>query len=45
MGIMSSILIGLMLFFPILYFVVRDAVKDGTLKALIEFERIKNEKG
>jgi hypothetical protein len=38
------LLIGAMLFFPILYFIVRGAVKDGTLDALIEYEKLKSEK-
>ena len=36
------IVIGALVFFPILYFIVRDAVSEGTLKALIEHDEMKN---
>jgi hypothetical protein len=36
------IIIGALFFFPILYFIVRDAVAEGTLKALKGHEEMKN---
>ena len=38
------ILLGALIFFPIFYYIARAAVEEGTLKALIKFERIKSEK-
>lgn len=42
-GTLGFIVIGSMLFFPILYYIVRGAVEDGTLNALLEYEKIKNQ--
>lgn len=36
------ILFGVMLFFTVLYFVIKAAVEGGTLKALIKYGEIKN---
>ena len=38
------IIVGAMLFFPILYYIIRAAVEEGTLNALMECERLKNDK-
>lgn len=39
---MALIGIGIIIFFVILHFVIRDAVKEGTLEALKEYEKNKN---
>lgn len=31
------------IFFGILYYIVRGAVEEGTLKTLIEYDRLKNQ--
>ena len=41
---LGLIFIGAMIFFPLLYYIVRGAVEDGTLNAFIEYERLKSEK-
>lgn len=38
------IILGAMILFPLLYYIVRGAAKDGTLNALIEYDRLKSEK-
>lgn len=38
------IIVGAMLFFPILYYVVRAAVEEGTFNALMACEKLKNDK-
>jgi hypothetical protein len=40
--ILGFIIIGGILFFSILYYIVRGAVEDGTLNALMKYESIKN---
>ena len=42
MGILIPILLVSLVFFPILYSVIRSAVEEGTLNALIKFEKTKN---
>ncbi|MGE5627904.1 MAG: hypothetical protein ACM3X7_07275 [Solirubrobacterales bacterium] len=39
----SLIILGSLIFFPILYYIVRGAVTDGTLNALLEYDKIKNQ--
>lgn len=41
---LGTVLLGALFFFPILYYIVSGAVEDGTLKALMEYERLKNQK-
>jgi len=36
-------IIGAIIFFSILYFIVRGAVEDGTLNALIKYNRLKKD--
>ncbi len=40
----AGILLGAMFFFPILYLIVRSAVKDGILNALTKYEEVNNQK-
>jgi hypothetical protein len=40
--ILGFIILGGILFFSILYYIVRGAAEDGTLNALIKYESIKN---
>lgn len=35
-------ILGAVFIFGILYFIIEGAVKEGTLKALMEFERIRS---
>jgi hypothetical protein len=37
------IIVGAIIFFPILYCIVCAAVEEGTLNALMEFERLKKD--
>ena len=39
---MALIGIGVIIFLIILHFIIRDAVKEGTLEALKEYEKFKN---
>ncbi|AGK99269.1 hypothetical protein [Clostridium pasteurianum] len=41
--ILGIIVIGAMFFFPIPYYIVKNAVEDGTLEALMKYEKIKNQ--
>lgn len=41
-GTIGLIVLGGMFFFPILYYIVRGAVEDGTLNALLKYESMKN---
>lgn len=43
MEILILSLIGASIFFTILYNIVRAAVEDGTLNALIKYEKLKNQ--
>ena len=38
------IIAGSIVFFSILYFIVKGAVEDGTLNALLRYENIKKDK-
>lgn len=38
----AGILLGAMFFFPILYFIVHNAVEDGILSALTKYEEANN---
>jgi hypothetical protein len=40
--ILGFIILGGIIFFSLLYYIVRGAVEDGTLNALIKYESIKN---
>lgn len=41
---MLMYLVGLFIFFFILYNIIMSAVKEGTLKALIEYDKYKKDK-
>lgn len=40
--IFGIIIVGGMLFFPILYYIIRSAVEDGTTKALLKYKSMEN---